>query len=225
MLEKTGIRGLAFRSPTSQLVAAVVIANVCHVLSVLVLHRLTRLVFPDGPAKYMAFCAASLHIISPAGLFLSAPYAESLFSLLSFLGYFLYAKSLREDESQAWLARDLYVLVAGVACGFATAVRNNGILSGIIFAYDSVEALWQLLVDPNMAAVRRVVVLVVAGVFVALGAILPQSAGYREFCRPDLHPGTFPLRPWCSDLVPSIYRWVQRTYWFISPMQSADYLV
>ncbi len=64
------------------------VAHVSHLLSVVVLYRLGKLVWADGR---LAFLAASLHIFSPAGLFLSAPYAESTFSLLSFVGFYILA--------------------------------------------------------------------------------------------------------------------------------------
>lgn len=202
-----------------------VITNTCHVLSVLVLYRLTRLIFPDGPGKHLAFCAATLHIISPAGLFLSAPYAESLFSLLSFLGYLLYAESLREDERQNKLARDLCVLLAGASFGLATTVRNNGILNGIPFALDGLETVRLVLANPSVSAVRRLFVLLVGGICVALGAIIPQAVAYVEFCVSPQHLGAGAVRPWCSEIVPSIYSWVQNTYWSISPMRYAGYYV
>ena len=71
----------------------ILISNACHLLSVLVLERLARLLAPPPFPKDVSFVSAALHVLSPAGLFLTAPYAESLFSLLSFVGCLLYVFS------------------------------------------------------------------------------------------------------------------------------------
>ncbi|KAI9745552.1 MAG: ER membrane glycoprotein subunit of the GPI transamidase complex-like protein [Claussenomyces sp. TS43310] len=80
----------------------IAIAHASHGLSVLVLYGFTRRIFPDGEAtRKLAFVTALLHIISPAGLFLSAPYGESTFALLSFVGYLVFSYGfLREYRPQ-----------------------------------------------------------------------------------------------------------------------------
>ncbi|OAA50960.1 DUF409 domain protein [Beauveria brongniartii RCEF 3172] len=64
--------------------AGIALAHASHAVAVLELHRLT-LLLTGGDAR-RALLAALLCVISPAGVFLSAPYAESPFAALSFAG-------------------------------------------------------------------------------------------------------------------------------------------
>lgn len=208
------------------------VANASHLLSALVLYRLGLVVWrsnPQGPL--LSLVAALLHVVSPAGLFLSAPYAESTCALLTFLGYLLYASSCTSETAAA---RDGYVVLAGVAFGFATSFRSNAILNGIPFAWEVLQVLSALAgrwtssttsarpsrSDPQSTtpttgdAVRRLLALGVGGVAVAAGTLVPQAVAYQRFC---LGPSDadLPRRPWCDKLVPSIYTFVQRHYWYV----------
>lgn len=208
------------------------VANASHLLSALVLYRLGLIVWrsnPQGPL--LSLVAALLHVVSPAGLFLSAPYAESTCALLTFLGYLLYASSCTSETAAA---RDGYVVLAGVAFGFATSFRSNAILNGIPFAWEVLQVLSALAgrwtssttsarpsrSDPQSTtpttgdAVRRLLALGVGGVAVAAGTLVPQAVAYQRFC---LGPSDadLPRRPWCDKLVPSIYTFVQRHYWYV----------
>ncbi|KAK6526391.1 ER membrane glycoprotein subunit of the GPI transamidase complex-like protein [Orbilia ellipsospora] len=77
-----------------------------HLASAILLYHFSVLVLgtaqPVGPGteresipRFVAFVAAALHVLSPAGIFLIAPYNEPIFSLLSFLGYWLYGYAIR----------------------------------------------------------------------------------------------------------------------------------
>jgi phosphatidylinositol glycan class V len=151
--------------------------------------------------------AALLHIISPAGLFLSAPYAESSFALLSFTGYLLFALSCRAEQ-RPW-CRDLYTVSAGILFGLATAFRSNGILNGIPFAWEVLRHLPRLSQRPT-DTLRRLLALGVGGVFVAAGSLGPQAVAYLRFCSGT---SAAPPRPWCQGYLPSIYTFVQQHYW------------
>src|SRR5689334_12377322 len=62
--------------------AGVLISNTSHFLAVVLLYELSRRVFGQGQkAASLALVTAGLHVVSPAGLFLSAPNAESPFAL------------------------------------------------------------------------------------------------------------------------------------------------
>ena len=174
----------------------------------------------------MAFLAASLHIISPAGLFLSAPYAESVFALLSFWAYRLYARgrwpskaSHEEHHTHA------YLVGAGLLFGLATAVRSNGLLNGAILLVDLIVTL-RSGSGPLLQArrLRRLVAIGGSGALLALGALIPQMLAYGVFCQtasPRPSPSsasTTPnaeARPWCSNAVPSVYAWAQDHYWSV----------
>lgn len=195
--------------------AGILIAHTCHLLTVLVLFALTLQVLPaqhPGRAK-AAFVAAILHIFSPAGLFLSAPYAESLFSCLNFLGMLLYSHSFSQRSDKQPHASDLAALLGSGFCwGLASTIRGNGVLSGIILLYRSVMLIKSL---PRIAALQELTITVLAGVLVALGAGFPQWIAYQDYC---LNGTLDQLRPWCSQLPPSIYTYVQEHYWYQSPL-------
>ena len=198
----------------SEAMAGIVVAHASHLSSVLVLYKLSMAIFRSNQrenknALALAFVSACLHIIAPAGIFLSAPYAESLFSLLQFSGFLLYAKSV-EGKTQSYLIwRDIGILFAGILLGFATTVRSNGIVAGIIFAYDAVlDAINLLLYNRNLATCRKLLCEVLAGLAIAIGAAMPQYLAYREFCIEQEE-----LRPWCLKYIPSVYAWVQSFYW------------
>ncbi|OCL02726.1 glycosyltransferase family 76 protein [Glonium stellatum] len=194
--------------------AGLLISLVSHLLSVLVLHRLFITVRKDTPNSKVAFVAAVLHIISPAGLFLSAPYGESLFSLFNFSGMLLYAKYQRaqQDRSSRHALKECYLVGSGCCFAMATSLRSNGLLSGLIFAYDVATLLPSLLgFRLDLIGFRRLLATVIAGLLTAIGFLGPQWLAYEEFCGVAMSNGH--VRPWCTKLFPSIYSWVQVHYW------------
>jgi GPI mannosyltransferase 2 len=194
--------------------AGVFISHASHLLSVLVLHRLFIAVRNETQNSKIAFVGAVLHIISPAGLFLSAPYGESLFSLLNFSGMLLYVNHhrARQDRSSWDVLQDYYLVGSGCCFALAASIRSNGLLSGLIFVYDVATLIPPLLgFRLGLNELRRLVVTVAAGLPIALGFLGPQWLAYEEFCAtatPNRH-----VRPWCTNLFPSIYSWVQGHYW------------
>lgn len=94
----------------------------------------------------------------------------------------------------------------------ATLVRGNGLLSGLIYLCDVASFLPRIMtMQLSGHEVRRLVVTCVAGIFVAIGFISPQFLAYKEYCVTDSSIVT--ARPWCDRKIPSIYTWVQSTYW------------
>lgn len=196
-------------------------SNVCHLLSVLVLSRL--LAMTSGPSQQqqhhhqLPFVASVLHIVTPASLFLSAPYAEAMFSLLNFSGMLLYAQarvwaaaarppSLREDACK---------LGAGLLFGAATLVRSNGLLSGLILLYDVARFSPTVLsMRLRMHDVRRIVVSCASGALIAVAFVVPQIVAYSEFCTDEEEKQR---QSWCEKRIPSIYSWVQSHYWYVVP--------
>lgn len=192
----------------SAALAGILTAHVFHLLSVLILYALALRILPlQGTQKTnTALIAAVLHIVSPAGLFLSAPYAESLFSTLNFLGMFLFSTaihSLNPDKLPALVA----LLGSGLCWGLASTVRSNGLLSGSILACHVVN----LLRSPSQPGLLwRLFSTGFAGLIVISGAVLPQLIAYQEYCTLNTYS---PLPPWCTSMPPSIYTWVQAHYW------------
>lgn len=195
---------------TAIAIGGVASSHLSHFLSVLALHALTKSLFGYETRTQKAFCliSASLHITSPAGAFLSAPYGEALFSLLNLTGYYLYSSALLVEGAGNRGRRDIFFLLAGILFAAATTIRGNGIISGCLFAYDAIQGACQFLYHgPTLDLIRRTTFVVLGGIVVALGTIIPQYIAYTEYC------GSATPRPWCSQLLPSIYGWVQVHYW------------
>ncbi|OTB09340.1 glycosyltransferase family 76 protein [Hypoxylon sp. CI-4A] len=180
----------------------VLVAHTSHMLSVIVLYQL-GLVVSKNPR--LSFVAALLHILSPAGLFLSAPYAESTFSLLSFTGYLFFAKGLLGSKRS--FAHDVSLVASGMWFGFATTFRSNGLFNGVPFAIALAQ---ELTATPTLLGIWRCVALVIGGSAIAVGFAGPQLAAYQVFCSVPLDSE---LRPWCTSGMRSIYSFVQERYW------------
>ena len=190
----------------------IIASSVCHLLSVLVLYRLLTVVLEPQRRQIIPFIAAVLHILTPASLFMCAPYAEAMFSFLNFAGMLFYAQSRTMAETgKSSFEEDLLKISSGLFFAVATLMRSNGLLSGTIFLYDVARYVPRLMsLQLSVHDVRRVTVTCVAGVLIALGFTGPQYLAYVEFCYRGSGAGT---RPWCEKSVPSIYTWVQSHYW------------
>ncbi|KAL2866583.1 DUF409 domain protein [Aspergillus lucknowensis] len=192
-------------------VAAVALSHVAHFLSVLALYRLSVNVFGHDSERKRLVCffSAVLHIVCPAGAFLSAPYGESLFSFLNITGFYVYSSSrLDLSSGKHWLSHGK-LLLSGCLFAVATTIRSNGILSGVLLAYD---ALWQSFDVISQRSFRaagiRLCFTIFSGCVIASGLLIPQYLAYATYC---LTGGI--SRPWCHSVPPSIYGWVQSHYW------------
>ncbi|KAL8691737.1 MAG: hypothetical protein Q9218_003108 [Villophora microphyllina] len=184
-------------------VTGILISTLAHLMSVLLLYQLTKLVAtcPASPQGLcMAFVSASLHIISPAGIFLMAPYAESCFSCLNFAGFYLYSLGAQYHHNEQHHFRDLSILVSSLCFGLATTFRSNGLLSGSLFCIELVGSFLKLKSDVQssklLSNLRRMMVLVIAGAAVSLGFLYPQYLAYEEYC---LIPGHEDRPSWLSN--------------------------
>ncbi|KAJ5138675.1 uncharacterized protein N7515_003523 [Penicillium bovifimosum] len=197
--------------PASTAMVGVVLSHVAHYLSVLALYRLSSNIFGHATAHQHLICflSAALHIISPAGAFLSAPYGESIVSFLNITGFYLYSSSLIAERNGATRLRDVRVLTSAVLFAVATMVRSNGVLSGFLFAYDATVLGWKTLTrGPTLHTSVRLAVIVFGGCIVGSGMVIPQILAYRMYCMSEGD-----ARPWCKWALPSIYGWVQEHYW------------
>ena len=191
------------------ILTGVVFSHVFHLLSVIALYLCGRLLsIRQTNLSSIAFTAALLHILSPAGLFLSAPYAESLFSFLTFTGYWMYLKTSMENPTDRSSLRNVYTVLAGVVFGIATLIRSNGLLNGLIFLFDALSLLPTLLNGFTFSTFMQLGCLGVAGLSTILGVFIPQLIAYNAYCSDGSD-----VRPWCGNWVPSIYSWVQSHYW------------
>ncbi|PYH64215.1 DUF409 domain protein [Aspergillus vadensis CBS 113365] len=190
----------------------IAISHAAHATSVVVLYRLACTIFPTAQGRKLAFIAACLHIISPAGLFLSAPCTESTYSLLSFTGTLLFAQSLGARGVSTGIQDSLLVL-AGVLYGLSTAIRGNGLLNGIVLFEEACRVLYSLTRDLSFAKFRRLVAVGLGGICTGLGFVLPQYIAYQHFCGTYTATHEDPSRDWCHRTIPSIYSFVQDHYW------------
>lgn len=189
----------------------IALSHLSHYLSVLVLYALCKTISADRSKTVndVAFLSALLHIVCPAGAFLSAPYGEPVFSLLNFTGFYLYMSARLDDRSGSHCRRDLKFLAAGTFFSIATAVRSNGVLSGLLFAYDAVVGLADVLRrGMSFASLRRLCFVFLGGSLILVGVVGPQYSAYKVYCQTTAVP-----RTWCHNTVPSIYAWVQSHYW------------
>lgn len=170
----------------------------------LVLYQLGLVVSKN---QRLSFVAALLHVFSPAGLFLSAPYNESPYALLSFTGYLFFAKGLLGNTRT--FAHDVSIVASGMWFGFATTFRSNGLFNGIPFA---VALAQELSAAPTLSSVRRRLALVIGGSAIAIGFAVPQLTAYLTYCSGR---SGAEVRPWCTSYFPSIYSFVQEHYWSV----------
>lgn len=180
------------------------VANVSHLLSALVLYKLSSIISKN---LQLSLVAGVLHILSPAGLFLSAPYSESPYSLLSFVGYLFFAKAVLSERRT--LAHDVSLVASGLWFGFAVNFRSNGTLNGILFAR---ELFRELSLPPTARSIRRRLSLIAGGSAIAIGFLAPQIIAYKTYCYGVVDSE---LRPWCTRRLPSIYTFVQEHYWWV----------
>lgn len=193
--------------PMLQIFTAIVFSNASHFFSALALYRLSTLVFNNTEPIRQAIplVSAVLHVLSPAGLFLTAPYSESLFSLLTMTGYCLYAQA---GKSRGGMPRNLGLFMSAILLSVSCTVRSNGILHGIPFLVDFILELRQLSHNFSLAPLLNIVALGICGLLIAGGFVFPQAIAWRQFCL------NTPMKAiWCQNTIPSIYFWVQDRYW------------
>lgn len=202
----------------SKVYTAVTLSHASHYVSVMILYDLAKLVFTGPNIKKQdvikrACVAASLHILSPGGLFLSAPNAESTFSLFNMCGFWLYAKAYQLRSLRNKAAYMALTVAAGVSFGAACIIRGNGILSGIPFLIDAVVFAWQLVKSADLVHAQDIIlrlgVTILAGLCVGGGFLLPQVLAYQEYCSNRL-----PRQAWCDKTFPFIFSYVQSHYWY-----------
>jgi phosphatidylinositol glycan class V len=160
--------------------------------------------------REVAFIAACLHTVSPAGLFLSTPYGESTFAFTTFLGTLCYIRAQEQHylpSQQSHLTRPAWILLSGISFALSTLFRSNGLLHGTIFLSDAITCLRAFFKAPNASNLTRLLATILAGSFIAIGFALPQVIAYFQYCTPELS------RQWCAHFPPSIYSWVQKHYW------------
>ncbi|KAK6438192.1 ER membrane glycoprotein subunit of the GPI transamidase complex-like protein [Oleoguttula sp. CCFEE 5521] len=188
--------------------AVIAVSHAAHLGAILVLYLFVRSVIPSSEQRKakIAYTAACLHIISPAGIFLSAPYGEASYAFWSFLGAL--CCSIATKDRQSHLISTVWLILSGFSFGCSALVRSNGVLNGTIFAADAGVFIYRYFTRPGSdKKLFPLVWYLAAGALTGLGFVLPQLLAYLEYCTGGN------TRPWCTHLPPSIYTFVQSHYW------------
>ncbi|EXJ64735.1 hypothetical protein A1O7_01073 [Cladophialophora yegresii CBS 114405] len=214
------LSALGVSDQLSSTLAGIVLSHTSHWLSVLQLWALTKSIAEEMQClsySNVPLNAAALHIISPAGVFLSAPYSESLFSFLAMSAFLSFVYALQRFNQNQTVAASTSMVLAGLTSCAATIIRSNGILAGIPFLFEAIATALSILYQ-GLSTVRmtKLASLVAGGLLVGIGLAYPQFLAYKEYCygrEPD------DRRPWCNLTLPSIFTWVQSHYWNVGPFR------
>ena len=202
----------------------IVLSHVTHWWSVFLCYDVSKLVFApagtrESDTERFAVLSAVFHVLSPAGAFLSAPYAESLFAMLTFGGAFWYARARICFARGKEVMGAIWIFGCGLVFGLSTLMRGNGLLSGLTLVYELIVTLQGLLLSRKSeglkdslakALLARLIVIGLSGVAMALIASWPQFVAYQDFCSGQEEEVR---RPWCSVFIPSIFTFVQAENW------------
>lgn len=194
--------------------AGIFLAHSFHLLSTIVLYQFSLDICQvklKADRSRFSLLVAYLHIISPAGVFLSAPYSESPFCFFNFLGFYLHFKGLYGSQDRP-IQRDFFLLSSGLVFGLATTLRSNGLLSGSLFLFELFRPLSKFHSSATTSKrLRHLGITILAGTVMACCAVLPQFIAFLEFCITINENQS--KRPWCLSRIPSVYAWVQTHYW------------
>lgn len=197
----------------TSLLRSLAISNICHVASSVVLFFLTRSIFSRSKlfgqkSTRLAHLSSMISLVSPAGVFLTAPYSESLCALLSFTAFYLRDASLRGSKvgtdgkestlKSQWYSKILYLL-SGTLVAVSFGVRANALLLGALFLYDLYDFY------TTSEAHYDCVYPLIAGAQLFVAIIIQNWHAYSIFC---------PQRgEWCNYFIPSLFRYAQKHYW------------
>ncbi|XP_061572471.1 palmitoyltransferase ZDHHC18-A [Cololabis saira] len=217
-------------SVRGRLLVAVALGNsALFLLSVVALHALSRTVLQD---RRLALLASLLYCITPANVFMTAGYSESLFAALTFGGLFLLEKG--------------FTFRACLALSIAAAARSNGLVNiGFLLYLPSLHAITQIRVYRTTTKghcrilhyicviIRLLLTSLFGTAIIALPFCAFQYYGYRAFCTPStsleqVHPALLTLAErkgyrvpdengppplWCMRPLPLLYSHIQDVYW------------
>lgn len=167
----------------------IILENILHFLSIIILYHLTYLVFsPKGSithnryAAQMAKKTAILHVVASAGGFLLGIYSEPLSCLLSFMGM-LAREHCTKDVTYKYSFMNpiksfiLYTIVSTICFSVATWNRSNCILLGIFYLYDLLQLM-------KIKSYKRAIQFPLLSGLLMLSSIMIQQyyIPYKKFC-------------------------------------------
>ncbi|KAG7907962.1 hypothetical protein KL906_003379 [Ogataea polymorpha] len=107
-----------------KLLGGLLVSNVSHYLSCVVLYKLTRRYFDERTARNSAYLA----VIQPSGIFSTTIYAESITQLLCYTALLLRSYGRKSPR----------YFLSGILIAIAFGFRSNCLLYGIVYLYDAV---------------------------------------------------------------------------------------
>lgn len=191
----------------------------CFVLTSLTLYYLTVNLFKDSQ---FAFLTAIVFTINPASIFFSAFYSESLFCFLTFLGLLCIETN--------------YPFIGASLLGLSGGTRSNGIISCGFVIFDFSKLILNEIASVNTLFdvsqwLKRILRLSVQLFLCFLPFVSFQVYSCLLYCVPyyirleipdkveeygDRKGFVMPsdsLPPWCYDVIPLSYSYVQKEYW------------
>ncbi|ENN73104.1 hypothetical protein YQE_10245, partial [Dendroctonus ponderosae] len=193
----------------------------------------------------IAYQSARLFCFNPASVFFVAPYTETLFSYLTFLGMLRALQFFKKysDPNKVFAKKDLLGLVP---IALSTATRSNGLLNICFLLYTFIcwykvsreIWVWQRK-SRYFTAAKLVCVMLTSTIFCLLPFLFFQMYSYAKFCKifpveslpaevlqqakdnEWILPGQHAKynQSWCNNLVPLAYNYVQKHYWNVGFMQ------
>lgn len=113
---------------SSLLLCGFIISNISFIISSLILYRITSNIFHDH--KY-AYITSLIFISSPANIFFTSLYTESLFALFTFTGiwFLIQDQELLKRGKPEWkIPRIKHLILASLMFALGASTRSNGII-------------------------------------------------------------------------------------------------
>lgn len=220
---------------SSILFTAVLVNFVVFIFAAVSLYRLSIAILVK---QDLSLKAALLFCFNPATIFFSAPYSETLFAFLTFVGIanvvHLYTKYLNSKKN--FSLQDFLYLVPLAA---STCTRSNGILNVGFLVCFFISFLYHKFVfkkskqrDTFLLTLVTLTVLITSVALCLTPFTLYQIYAYNLFCKDfeitfpkhvisyaienySVLPGTFSQnnQTWCHQKIPFSYSYIQNRYW------------
>jgi phosphatidylinositol glycan class V len=191
-------------------IAAVGVSNIAFVVAAVGLYTLSVSVLGS---EGRAYCSALLFCGTPANVFMSTAYSESLFAAVSFWSLVATVECCGDTVGGATPSTPTMVSVmcAATLLFFAAATRSVGVLNGAVPVWAVVQRVVALALGhtPSVPDLAQVAVCALLTAVTLLPSRLVNVHGHHRFCGGSDMLANQPS--WCGES--GIYAHVQQTYW------------
>ncbi|SMN21428.1 similar to Saccharomyces cerevisiae YBR004C GPI18 Functional ortholog of human PIG-V [Maudiozyma saulgeensis] len=206
----------------------IILENILHFSSVIVLYHLTYLVFSpklstahNRYATQMAKWTAILQVFTGAGGFLLGIYSEPLSCLLSFVGmtareYCTKDVTYKYTFKNPFKSFILYTIISTLCFSIATWNRSNCILLGIFYVYDllqliKIKSYRRAIQFPLLSGLLMLISIVIQQYYIPYKRFCPERG---EWCMTSFFPNSY-----LSFITrQSLYSYIQSHYWNVGFM-------